>query len=164
MKHFNSDFLQTKTFRVVILCLGIFIFSLVIFWVGMAVGFRRAVYSVEWGQNYEKNFLGPRRPMMGGGQFLNDHGTVGEVVSINGDILVVRADDGVERSILASTSTTIRQFDQSLTLADLKLNERVVIIGEPNANGEIEAKIIRVFPGNQPDNGTGMLNKGQTGR
>jgi hypothetical protein len=42
--------------------------------------------------------------------------------------------------------TDIKSGFKNIKLADLKIGDIIVIIGSPNDKGQIEAKIIRVFP------------------
>ncbi|TSC53659.1 MAG: hypothetical protein LiPW39_149, partial [Parcubacteria group bacterium LiPW_39] len=51
----------------------------------------------------------------------------------------------VEKIILISEKTTIEKGRETIKKEELKAGDRVVIIGSPNEQGQIEAKLIRVF-------------------
>ena len=50
-----------------------------------------------------------------------------------------------EKTIIVNGKTVIRKFRDALKSADLKVNDSVVVVGDPNEEGQIEAKLIRVF-------------------
>lgn len=57
-----------KGFKIAIGIVGAMLIMLVIFASGVAVGLHKARFSYQWGQNYERNFIGsgfPRGGMMG---------------------------------------------------------------------------------------------------
>lgn len=45
-----------------------------------------------------------------------------------------------------SDQAVIKQRREMIKLSDLKVGDTLVIIGSPNGNGRIEAKMVRVFP------------------
>jgi len=66
---------------------------------------------------------------------------------INNDgSLVIKDIDNTEKIVIIDDNTTIRMFNQNVGKQDLKVGQKVVIIGEPNSSGEIEAKLIRIMP------------------
>jgi len=81
IKNKLNKFVDSKNFKKVIYVLGaLFILSFV-FQAGMIAGFRKASFSRDWGDNYERNF-GPMRkvpPFMKGGllDLPNAHGAIG---------------------------------------------------------------------------------------
>lgn len=122
-----------------------------IFWLGMTVGAHRTRFECQWGERYGQ-VLG--MPMMGErrlGQppgFMDPNGADGEVISVNGQTLVVKGRDGVEKTVLVPTSTDIRSGRDTIKPQDIKVNDRVVIFGSPTSGGQIEAKFIRMFDQN----------------
>jgi hypothetical protein len=130
--------------------IGIFIAALIIFQAGMFVGFRRASFSYGLGDNYYRTFGGPRGGMMRGflpDDFPESHGVAGKIIKISLPNIFIAGNDGVEKNILISSSTLIREFRQMASPADLKVDDFVVVIGSPNAQSQIDAKFIRVMPG-----------------
>ncbi len=151
MKNFWQS-LQTKYFKWPLLALGAVIVLLLVFQLGMFVGLRKAGFSYRWADNYHRNFGGPRGGFMGefmgdfmGRDFINGHGTVGTVVKVEGSSLVIRGRDNVEKIINLTDKTAINLGRQAAALSDIKVDNGVVVIGSPQDDGSIEAKIIRVF-------------------
>ena len=138
-----KDFTESKKFRVIIWVIVGFLAALFIFQAGIFVGFRRASFSFSAGDNYYRTFgAGPD----GSPDFPNSHGVSGKIIKISLPMILVASDDGVEKSILVGSSTPVRQFRQMLSPSDLKVDDTVIIIGSPNSNSQIEAKLIRIIP------------------
>lgn len=148
----NIDFnkiSQSKIFKKIIICVAGLIVLLIVFMVGTTVGFRKAGFSYRWGENYYRSFSGPRPefPMnMTGRDFLMGHGASGSIIKIASSTLMVQGRDNAEKVILIDKDTEIMRFREAISINDLKVNDNVVVIGSPNDNGQIEAKLIRVMP------------------
>jgi len=145
-----NKFFSSKIFQGILLGISIFIVILIVFKIGMTIGFRKADFSYRWGANYHRNFAGPRAGFF---QELLDRdvvetsGTFGQVMKIDGLKIVVKGANDVEKIIVINEkTTTIRRFKETLQPSDLGIDDRIVVIGEPNSAGQIEAKLIRVFP------------------
>lgn len=144
-----AEFFQSKSFKIVFLGLAGFIAILLIFKIGMIAGYKKADFSRHWIENYHMNFGGPR-----GGffrdfddrDFMGAHGTAGQVIKIQDSDIVIKGRDNVERIVKVSDNTIISRFRDSIKIADIKVDEFIVVIGEPNKDGQIEAKFIRVMP------------------
>jgi hypothetical protein len=153
----KEHFLQSKTFRGILCGLGIAAVGLVIFIGGMSIGARRAYFACKWGENYGRSFgehVGSGRGgMMGsnfdGGRMGGFHGVLGSIVSASDDGIVVKGKDGVERSVIIAAQTDIRRGADSIAKADLKPGDQVMTFGEPNDDGRIAARLIRVLTAQQ---------------
>lgn len=145
-----KEFTQSNTFRGIIVGIVVAIIALLIFQAGMHVGYRKASFSFRFGDNYYRAFGdqgGPKlfhMPLRGG--FIESHGAVGQIVSINLPTFVVADPKGIEKVVLINDSTVIRQFDQDLTPDDLGIDNFTVVLGSPNEDSQIEAKLIRILP------------------
>lgn len=132
--------------------LGIFIVAAAIFSAGMMTGFRKAQFSFQWGENYHKMFGGPRQgwlppppPGMRGDDLTNSHGAVGKVVRIDTSTVLVAGENEMEKAINITSDTIFKKNQKTVGLNDLKVDDRVVILGTPSSTGEIKAKLIRIF-------------------
>ena len=138
---------ESKAFKYFMVIVPVLIILILVFGLGVYVGYRKAKFSYSWGENYEKNF--PKKRGFFGfmpGDIMNAHGTVGSVSEINGNIIVLKDNDGTQKSILTSSSTTvISRPGTDLKLQDIKVNDAITVIGMPNNQGQIEAKLIRIF-------------------
>jgi hypothetical protein len=140
---------NSKIVRDIIIIIGIIIMVLSILMAGISIGEHRARFAGEFGDSYERNFLGPRG-MMGGGYFggmmPGGHGAIGNILSISLPQMIISGPDNLEKTILVGASTTVRQFQQNIKSSDLKAGDFVVVIGNPNDKGQIDARFIRVMP------------------
>lgn len=142
---------QSKFFKGVICTLTILIAVLIIFQAGRFVGFHQAGFSYRMGDNYYRAFEGPRqgREMGGGipyGNMPGGHGAVGKIVKINLPTIIISTPDNLEKTILLGKDTLIRRFRDNASSSDLKVGEMAVVLGEPNQESVIEAKLIRLLP------------------
>lgn len=143
---------QSRKFKLTLGAIGLLIVVLASFVIGVLVGYRKAGFSYSWDDHYERNFGGPSRSRpMGflpepGGEFMDAHGTAGPVLNVGSSTVVVNGRDGMEKTVRITSSTVIRDHRDTVDISKLSTNDRVVVIGSPNANGQIDAKLIRIFP------------------
>lgn len=146
-----KNFIGSQTFRGILIGLLVAVIALIIFQSGVAVGERRSSFAHRFGDNFEKNFRGPDsrfmiRGMAGQGPMPGGHGAAGEIISIELPKIIVAGPDNLEKTIVVSESTLIREFQNELTAKDLKVGNRIVILGMPTDEGEIDARLIRLVP------------------
>ena len=147
-----NDFFQSKTFKGILIGIGAVIIFLFIFRVGMTVGFKKADFSYKWGENYHQNFAGPKRGFfrelggMGDRDFIGAHGIFGKVLKIEGSEMVISGQDNAEKIITVGADTVIEKFREKIKIDGMAVDDMVVVIGEPNNEGKIEAKLIRIMP------------------
>jgi hypothetical protein len=135
-----------------ILCgIGIIIVTLLIFSAGINVGFHKASFGRAWGENYERNFgMMPNRLMFGRDNFPNANGAIGKIIKIELPTIIVQDKDNIEKVVLIKNDTQIQKTKEAVTINDLKIDDFVVVIGAPNDQGQIEAKLIRIMPLGMP--------------
>ena len=144
-----KDISGSKQFRIVVLVIGALIILLLVFQAGEFVGFRKASFSYRFGDNYYRAFDSHERGFPfseGHSEFLNPHGTVGKIVSINLPTLVVIGPDNVEKVVRINDDTSIVEFRGSIKSSDLAVNDFITVIGSPSDTSELNAKFIRVVP------------------
>ena len=145
MKDFKEDvkkMFESKKVLVIMCLIGVLIIFAGIFNAGETIGFHRASFRCNWGSNYERNF----GMMRGFGSLPNANGSVGKIIKVELPTIIVQDRDGLEKVILIGNDTVIRLIMQNVTPDNLKANDSVVVIGSPNAQGQIEAKLIRIMP------------------
>lgn len=154
VKGFIFTGVKGDALKLVIIGLAGFAVVVLIFGAGMVVGGMRARFSYRWAESYHKNFAGPRAGFFGNwrampplpGDFIEGHGVFGEIIEIEDNSFVVKGQGDIEKVVVITQDTIIKKGME--TAADgLKVGENVVIIGSPNEQGQIEAKLIRVFDG-----------------
>lgn len=145
-----KEFAQSKSFHGILIGLAIAITILLIFQAGVAVGYRKASFAYKFGDNYYRAFdeRGPRSSVMIGlrGGFPDAHGATGAIVSVNLPTFVVAGPDDIEKVVILRDDTLIRRFEAEVEPSALKVDDFVVVLGEPNDDSQIEAKLIRVLP------------------
>ncbi len=129
-----------------------FIITVLVFGIGVWVGTEKARFSYGWAESYHTNFGGPRMGFFGNwrelpaGDFIESHGSFGEIIKIDNDGFIIKGRDNTEKIITITEDTVIERLKDAIKLSDLKINDYVVVIGSPNDSGQIEAKLIRVLP------------------
>ncbi len=137
-----------QSLKLVVLVLLAFVAVLIVLRIGMFVGYQRAEYSFHWGDQYHQMFGGPAKGFLDdfdGHGFVDAHGLFGEVLEVRGNEIAMRDKDGTEKIVITTPETVIRRQMQTLTLHQVVPQMRIVIIGEPDDDGRVEAKMIRVF-------------------
>lgn len=145
IKEYLSSIKKEKT----LIAIGIILLIVISFQAGMFVGFKKASFSFKTGENYFREINGRRGdPVMGmmRGDFPNIHGAVGQIIKISLDSIVVLDKDQKEKIITVSTSTLIKKFNEDIKFTDLKVNDFITVIGSPDNNTFVGAKLIRVMP------------------
>lgn len=149
-KKLNRDILKW-----IIVGLAGFVIVVLIFSVGMFVGGTKARFSYRWAESYHKNFAGPREGFFGNwqgipplpGEFIEGHGAFGEIIKINDSDFVIKGQGDLEKIIILKEDTILEKGRTTIKKDNLKVGDQVVIIGSPNEQGQIEAKLIRIFNG-----------------
>jgi hypothetical protein len=145
-----KDPLQSPKLRAILVILGAVIVLLVVFALGTAVGYHRALFASRFGENYYNNFYGGPPGRMS----FSMHGVAGEVIDLGSSTISVKDQDGDEQSVEISSTTVIRKEDSTVTLDQVDIGDMITVIGGPNATGQIEARFIRIFPASSSMPGT----------
>ncbi len=144
-----KKFLQSRGFTRILYALGILLIVLVIFQAGMFTGYRRAMFLAQMDSNYRRDLHDPRSlfaPFMHGPDEANSHGAVGEIVSVNLPLVMVKGGSTAEEIVMINPGTTIRRFHDTATTSDLRAGEQVVVVGNPDSDGRIQAQFVRILP------------------
>lgn len=153
IKDFLSQ-LEVSSFKKPVYFLtGLAVFILV-FQLGVFVGYKKASFSYRWGEEYHRDFNGPKGVLprdMGPRSFFDAHGAAGRIINLDLPTILIQSPDGSEKLIETSSGTIIRRFRENVSAGDLKLEDAVVIVGAPMEGGRVQAKLIRILPP-LPDN------------
>lgn len=145
----TNKFFQSKVFSGFIGGVAGLLLILVVFKAGEVVGSRKADFSCRWGGNYHRNFGGPEGGFFMGfddRNFIDANGTFGQIIKIDGLNYVIKGRDDMEKVILINDGTIIKRLRDTIKTSDLKVDDYIVVIGEPNDVGQIEAKFVRLMP------------------
>lgn len=140
---------QSKAFIGIIIGIGIAAAVILIFQAGVWAGYRKAATSFRFGDNYYR-FVGGQRgrfaPGLPHGEFPDANGAVGRIIKIELPTIVIEDRGRVEKTVVIKEDTSIMRFRETIQPEDLKTDDFVVVIGSPDDQSQIEAKLIRVMP------------------
>ncbi len=145
------EYIESKTFKKVLIGIVIVVIALFIFQAGVFIGYRKASFSFGWGERYFETFGGPGgRVFPGGsfrqGMFTDAYGATGEIIKIQLPVFIVLGNDGIEKEIVVTDDTVIHRFREKVDTSALTRGDLVVVIGEPNAQSQIESRLVRIMP------------------
>jgi hypothetical protein len=162
MKDFFTKWPKTKSARVMFWSVAILIETLIIFQAGMVVGYHKANFSMNWANNYRRNFESPGRQFNNGfmGEYTTAHGTFGKVIGIASSTIIVAGSDNTEKKVLIDGNTIVRSLRDNVSINDIKVNDFIIAIGTPTDVGELKATFIRIMPAGDPGaSSTGAMMK-----
>jgi hypothetical protein len=130
--------------KTILAIIAAIVLLLVGFSVGEFVGFHKASFAYQNGNNFYRAF----GPISSHGMplFPDAHGVVGKVVSVSLPTITVEDRDNTEKVVAISDQTVIRYLRNSLQAQDITVGSSVIAIGEPNAQSQIAASLIRILP------------------
>lgn len=149
----QNNFFESNLFKGLILGASGLLILAFIFGLGVMVGLKRADFSFKWADAYHENFAGPRGGFFSDAmdrEFINANGVFGKIIKIDDQTIYIEAGDGTERVVLTDETTTVRCHMENGNVSDLKVDDHVVIIGEPLDDGQIKAQLIRIMPSIMP--------------
>lgn len=132
--------------------LGVLAVLLFVFQAGLHVGYRKAAFSYQLGNNYYRAFDGtrgmpfPGQPFEVRAPFPGAHGATGRIVSVTLPTFVIENSDQVEKVIRIDEGTEIRRFRESVEPSEIMANDFAIVIGDPTDDALIQAKFIRLLP------------------
>lgn len=126
-----------KNRRTILLGFGIgalaTIVALMLFFAGLTLGER------HFGVFADRRFTG-------GFALRYGHGAVGTIDSLGNNTIVIKERSGEMETVLVDNNTVIRKGNSAIKFSDLKKNDQIIIIGQPESQEEaVKARIIRVI-------------------
>ena len=140
-----KTFFASKAYKWILWAVAGLLLLAVVFALGVRVGLHKARYSYQWGENYERNFLGGRQGkdmgrgfkgmdgfigLRDGNDFRNGHGLAGDIISIAGNVIMIKDNSGKENTVSINDKTIIKSGSDNVKVADLVTGERIVVIGK----------------------------------
>ncbi|MBP6945461.1 hypothetical protein KBD61_06090 [Patescibacteria group bacterium] len=146
--------LSPVLFRRALIALALFIVLLASFAVGIMIGERKAQRFSHWCENYPRMVPGrppamDRKMLFTNSPLPSAHGVFGAVLSTDGRSMVVQGKDGREETVLITPQTSLRVGRENLSFQQLPPNLQdmeAAVFGVPTPTGEMEARLIRLFP------------------
>jgi hypothetical protein len=140
---------ESKKFMYLLCAIAGLIVLALVFRAGELTAYRKAAFVEGWSNHYEENFADDHHPLFSDAddQFPNTHGAIGKVIKISlPQIVVLDDNDKTEKSVMIGAGTSIFKKKKTLQPADIKVDDKVVVIGEPTNAGQVDAKFIRILP------------------
>jgi hypothetical protein len=147
-----TEFFRSKLFAGIIAGIGITLIAVFIFEAGVSIGYHEATFSERWGAEYGNNFGGPTNGDMGlpDMHLPQPNGTFGKIISVtpgtSSTTIVIENSEKPEQEVLVTGDTTIRDHENTVQSSALVVGSYAVVVGDPDSQGEIEAKLIRLVP------------------
>lgn len=152
-----DNFIKSKKSKIALICVFGLAVLLFTFKAGMAVGYKKASFSYRWGEEYHRNFAGPRGGFMPaapkmmplgprGGDFMNAHGIFGTILQVYGNEIIINTEDNAEKTVIIGEKTVVRSGKDNIVASEIKPDKKIVVIGSPDEDGKILASLIRIFP------------------
>jgi len=147
-----KKFYKSKYTAQAIRLAGILALALFVFQAGIYVGYRKASYSYQWGDNYYRTFgerKGGLSGQMPGFEMMdptNAHGITGKILNIDLPKMMIVDRDNIEKTVIFTDSTNVRKFRDVISPTDLVVGDIIIVIGDPDTEGTIQAKLVRIMP------------------
>jgi hypothetical protein len=146
-----KNFLSSENFKKILWGFGIVAFIFFVFGLGVAVGYKEAIFSSSWGRNYYKNFYGGLPNILNGPNDVhgnwNSHGVAGVVINMSTSTILIRNTQNDERFIYVSPQTVIKKANDTISIDKIMSGDNIIVIGEASNSGQILSQFIRVFDG-----------------
>jgi hypothetical protein len=145
-----NDLLSSRPFRIGLLSLGGFLLLLIGFAFGVSVGEQKEQHFAQRNQNFQGMFVPRPQGMMTGSMPIgrvplpSAHGVFGRVLTVSWPSIVIEGVDQTEQEVIVTDATQIRAGRGGATVDQIKPGAMVAVFGIPNANGQIEAQLIRL--------------------
>jgi len=152
----EDNFFKSKTFLRILYGIGIAVAVLLVFNAGMIVGFRKASFSYNFGENYYRAFGHrgmmdepdgiPGIPGFPFDDLSGAHGAAGKIIKVSLPTFIIEDQNNVEKVIRLSDDSTIKLFRNNVGSTSISVGNFAVVIGSPNDKSEIDASFVRILP------------------
>lgn len=155
-KLLNSTWVTSPKHSRFVIGVAFLLIAALIFQAGIVVGYHKATFGDRMGKAYYRAFDKDFSHMKGKGEkkmrqgamdrIPAGFGAAGKIVQVNLPTIVMVGPDNIERYVEITNDTLIKQFNDNVASTSLKIDQHAVVIGEPNTDGVIVAKLIRLLP------------------
>ena len=145
-----EDITRSKGFKKALIVLGVLIAVLIVFQAGVYVGVRKGEFSERNGENYYRVMGAAPGPGPFGDVISGGEGAAGKVLSVTLPTFVVEDRDSTEKIVTLGDGSDIRIFHDATSSGAITPGQFVIVIGEPDENGEIHASFVRIVPSPVP--------------
>lgn len=137
------DRVRNAFWKIVLCWLAILLLVIGAFAIGVRIGEQKARHFLSRGSENRGLIMNRGRAPSPFMQMPPAHGAFGVIQAVSGTVLTVTTAQ-VTEDVLVTSSTVIRAGSQTVGLDGLHAGQSVSVIGMPNAQQQIEARLIRV--------------------
>lgn len=135
----------------VLFSIGAVVISLLIFHAGFVAGaHNRFPLSQEQSRGWNFQAPGFGTVHVPHAFIMRGHGIVGIVQNISSSSLTIQTREGETQTVALTSTTQFRNLDGSASSTALVKGLGVMVLGAPDANGQISAEVIRIVPAGFP--------------
>ena len=133
--------MQNKWLRIALIAVGVVLALCILVGVGLFVA--------RWSNPRTGRPVGLFRRIFG---LYNGHGAVGAIqtIDLQNQTITLQLGDGTSQTVLVNKDTRIEKSGKRIELSDLKVDDRITVIGSPDKQGRITAGWIRVLTSPRP--------------
>lgn len=126
--------MQIKWIKIGLIGMGIVLSIALVFGVGFFAGRFTGRNVLPIAPLLERGFLGA-----------GSHGATGAIETIQDKTITLKVRDGTSRQIVTDSATRFERNLRKISLSDLKTGDRIIVVGAPNAQGILKARVIRII-------------------
>jgi hypothetical protein len=142
MTHLDH-FISSSRVRITLAIIGALVVLALVFHAGVAFGAHHGAWGRMSGDRGFRHPFFPQGFALPHGFIPNEHGAVGTVRSVS-PAVTIETRDGAIRPVAIATSTLVRARGEEGTTT-LSVGDKVIVIGQVNEQGRIDAKFINVL-------------------
>lgn len=123
-----------KWIKIGLIGLGIVVSVALVFGAGFFIGRFTSRNAPPIVPLLERGFLGT-----------GSHGATGAIEVIQDKTIILKVRDGTSRQIVTDSATRFERNLRKINLSDLKTGDRIIVVGTPDAQGILKARVIRII-------------------
>ncbi|MCX6787238.1 MAG: DUF5666 domain-containing protein [Candidatus Kaiserbacteria bacterium] len=146
IKNSIKEKLSSPRAHLALFIIGIVFISLLIFHTGFVMGAHNRFPQPQErapGWDFQAPGFGPVHLPPA---FMEGHGVVGTIEDISTSSLTIQTREGGTKKVLLTSKTQFRNPDGSASSTALSKGTSVMILGAPDANGQVSADVVRIVP------------------
>ncbi len=126
--------MQKKWIKMGLIGMGIVLSVALVFGAGFFVGRFTERNALPIAPLLERSFPGA-----------GSHGATGAIETIQDKIITLKVRDGTSRQIVTDNATRFERNLRKISISDLKAGDRIIVVGTPDVQGKLKARVIRII-------------------
>lgn len=126
--------MQNKWLKIILVAVGAVLALCILFGAG--------VFVLRWSSQSGSRPAGLLRRTFGLGA---GHGAIGKIQTLGDQTITLELRDGTMQAVRVDSKTRIERNRKRITFQDLRVEDRIIVVGSPDGQGQIVAEWIHVF-------------------